>query len=348
MKIAIISFTNNGTRINKEISIYLKSKDISCQCFSNEKYATNYDVNPLKESIYQWTKRVFSEVDGIVFVGAVGIAVRAIAPCILDKTKDPAVVVVDEQGNYAISLLSGHIGGANELTIEVAKAVNAVPIISTATDMNHKFAVDIFAKRNSLYIEEMKTAKEITASVLDDEEIGLSIDDNIKIIGKIPPQVKSESNKGIKKGLYIGIYNHKPFETTLSLVPKIVTIGLGCRRDTPYEQIKNRILRVLSANGIHFSAIEQMASIDLKSNEPGLLEFAKEYSLPIAFFGKKELEAIKGDFNDSAFVKSITGVGNVCERAAVLASGGELIQDKDASDNVTIALAVKEWSVEFE
>lgn len=143
MKIAIASFTRNGCAWNRKLCAALKKH--SCEGYALEKYGKEAGIPAIAPSLPAWTERMFQKMDAILFIGACGIAVRSIAPYVKSKKTDPAVLCMDEQGKFVISLLSGHIGGANELTEEVAAVTGAVPVITTATDVNHKFAVDVFA-----------------------------------------------------------------------------------------------------------------------------------------------------------------------------------------------------------
>ena len=170
MKIAIASFTRNGCVWNQKLCAALKKH--SCEGYALEKYGKEAGIPAIAPSLPAWTERMFQKMDAILFIGACGIAVRSIAPYVKSKKTDPAVLCMDEQGKFVISLLSGHIGGANELTEEVAAVTGAVPVITTATDVNHKFAVDVFAVKNHCEICEMELAKETAALLVDGKTVG--------------------------------------------------------------------------------------------------------------------------------------------------------------------------------
>lgn len=351
MRLAVISFTEHGSRLNEALAGSLPARGYDCENYSMEKYAAKYHLKPLEEPLKTWTQRMFEEKDGILFISATGIAVRSIAPFVKDKTRDPAIVVMDEKGIFAISLLSGHLGGANELAGTLANLTGAIPVITTATDVNGRFAVDVFAKKNHLYISDMKKAKVVSADVLDEKQVGLWTD--YPVIGRIPQELAvwnpGEVFEGTN-GICISVTEDKqPFKQTLHLIPRIVTIGIGCKKGTSFAAIEERVLDVLRECGISLHAVKQIASIDLKAGEPGLLEFADRYHLKFVTYTAEELQQVSGEFTESPFVESVTGVSNVCERSAVLASGmGRLIQKKTAGGGVTVALAVEEWSVDFE
>ncbi|BFL47478.1 cobalt-precorrin 5A hydrolase [Lactonifactor longoviformis] len=368
MKIAVISFSRSGYALGEalhaglikeghEVTTYTKSKytkmvldesqlDIDAKTIRNVKQF----AKPVDESIGAWTSLRFQNSDALIFIGACGIAVRAIAPYVKDKKKDPAVVVVDEQGNYAISLLSGHIGGANALTLDVSRITGAKPVITTATDINEKFAVDVFAKRNGFYISDMGLAKDVSAALVAGKEVGFYSD--FPWIGELPEGLKIAHEDEERPELGIAItssYLEHPFVHTLYLVPRVITLGLGCRKDTVKEEIQNAVRKACDEQLIPTVAMEQVVSIDLKKDEPGILEYCRERNLPFITYTKEELAQVEGKFTKSEFVESITGLDNVCERSAVKGSeDGRLIVRKHAENGVTVALAMKKWSVEFE
>ena len=258
---------------------------------------------------------------------------------------------MDEKGIFAISLLSGHIGGANELAGKLANLTGAIPVITTATDVNGRFAVDVFAKKQKLWIADMKAAKQVSADVLDEKKIGLVTD--FPILGEMPEELEllkgTESFEG-KTGIVIALNEtFHPFPCTLHLIPKIVALGLGCRKGKEEAAIEEAVLEALSRNRLSIHSLMGAASVDLKAEEPGILAFCEKYGLDFQTYSAEELSEAEGDFTPSSFVKNVAGVDNVCERSAVLLSdGGKLIQKKAAGNGVTVALAVKEWSVEFE
>ncbi|MBR0597341.1 cobalt-precorrin 5A hydrolase [Sinanaerobacter chloroacetimidivorans] len=341
MKISMISFTKAGADTCIRIQDALTSNGHDCIAWGKEAFASEPGILPLKNSLLYWTKTAFQEREALIFVGATGIAVRAIALYLRDKTVDPAVVVVDEKGKYAVSLLSGHLGGANDLTREIAESIGAEPVITTATDLNHKFSVDDWAKKNRLRIGDMNLAKEISAAVLNEEVIGVSSDFDIE--GEPPEQILfRQAGKNITYGLRISIYEEPaPFPRTLFLIPKTVTVGIGCRKGISREKIEEGFYKVLDKEKISVNAIEKLCSIDLKKEEPAITQLAEKLEVPFWVFSAEELGATPGDYTPSDFVNRITGVDNVCERAAVLGSQGELIVKKQAINDVTIAIAVR-------
>lgn len=288
---------------------------------------------------------LFSAVDVLVFVGACGIAVRAIAPFVRSKTTDPAVIVTDERGLNVISLLSGHIGGANGLTRRIAAALGGNPVITTATDVNRRFAVDEWAARHGVAIQSMQAAKQFAVEILKRD---LPLQSDFPVCGALPGGVFC-ADQG-EFGAAISCRGRTPFDRTLQLIPRILHLGVGCKRNTPAEKIRAAVERVLAAEGYRREAVASVASIDLKRDEAGLLAFCAEEKLPVEFYTAEELRGVPGEFSASAFVQDTVGVDNVCERAAMRSAGegASLIIRKNCLDGVTVAVAQEKWSVCFE
>lgn len=335
MNLAVFAFTRNGCETARRAAAAMEYD--TCRMFTMAKFLED-GFEPYTPPLAQFTEPLFTWADTILFVGSTGMAVRAIAPWVKDKKTDPAVIVIDESGKYVISLLSGHIGGANRETRILAQKLGAVPVITTATDINERFSVDEWAARNQVAIGSMKAAKQIAAAILE-QDIPLVCDFPLR---SLPKGVIAGSCGPL--GMYIGWKNKQPFDTTLQLIPKCITLGIGCRRNTPAEKIEAAVSAVLK--DIPMEAIAKIASIDLKANEPGLLAFCSKYQLPAVFYTAEELRAVTGDFPASDFVSSITGVDNVCQRAAML-DGKRCIIEKTAVDGVTVSAAEMVWEAVF-
>lgn len=316
-------------------------------------------------TLYQWTRDAFLNADMILFIGACGIAVRSIAPFLKDKWKDPAVLVMDEGGNFCISLLGGHAGGGNRWCKKIAELTGACPVITTATDLRELFAVDIFALENDFYIKEHTLAKEVSAAVLAGEILPLVFGDEIlteegkseilKRRDDLMPQgialflesefLKEKEHKE-KLGIYAGVRRRElPFEKTLHLIPKSLILGLGCKKGTGEMAIRDRVEEFCREKELCNEAFFMAATIDLKKDEPGLLAFAKNSGLFLKTYSREKLSLLPGEFSGSPFVKQVTGVDNVCERSALACAidqGKEaaLLEGKYSGDGVTIAAAV--------
>lgn len=354
MKAAVISFTANGARLCAELCMKMREAGYECEGAVPEKYkSTEMDAAYVKVNhlpLYEWVEVHFDCMDILIFIGAAGIAVRAIGPFIKDKLTDPAVIVVDEKGQFAISLLSGHVGGANRITKEVAKRIGAVPVITTASDVNGVTAVDVWATKKGLLLTDKTMAKKIAQSVLDKLPVGFFVDaqlsEIVDVYGGIPDGC--EKDRCHSYNIWVTFYKQVSFGPLLGagilrLVARVLHIGIGCRRDTGAEVIKQSILHVLDQYNLDLMAVADIASIDLKSNERGILEMCREWEIPPLFFSKEMLLAVEGEFTASEFVKQITGVENVCERAAAAAAlrggrGYKKIVAKQSGNGVTVAV----------
>ncbi len=346
MRIKLIGFSSAGCSLVERISEGLSSQGNECEAYGKCTFVSECNVSPVTQTLHTWTEKAFQDSDAIVFVGAAGIAVRAIAPFVKTKVADPAIIVLDEKGTYSLPLLSGHIGGANSLAKSIAELIGAEAVITTATDINGKFSVDSFAEERGMHISSMSCAKDISTHILEKGSVGFKSD--FPVDGKLPDGLTYAEDGDI--GVHITSSDLKgPFGKTLNLIPKTIVVGLGCRKDTPAEKIEELVIKVLKSNELSIHSMNAVASIDLKMNEPGILSFCKKYGLEASFFSKEELETVEGDFSESSFVKNIAGVGNVCERAALKASNdGRLIQKKVAEDGVTVALASEFYIVHLE
>ena len=276
-----------------------------------------------------------------VFVGAAGIAVRSIAPWVRDKRTDPAVLCVDELGRFVVPLLSGHIGGANALALRLAEELGAVPVVTTATDVNGRFSVDAWAARQGLFLDSMKAAKAVSAAILEGP-VPLCCD--FPVEGELPPGVVRGDSGAV--GVCVSWRRKAPFRETLLLVPPVLRLGLGCRRGIAAEAVRAAVEQVLDQHGIHPRAVKGAASIDLKRDEAGLLDCCAAQGWPLDFYSAGELAALEGDFTPSERVLRVTGVDNVCERAAAM-GGGRLIVGKTVRGGVTVAVAEEGWTARF-
>lgn len=324
MTAAIIAFTRRGAALGRTLADQLEATLHVPARFASEVGAEAYD------SLKNWTAEAWTRADALIFVGAAGIAVRAIAPHVRDKFTDPAVVSVDEVGRFVVPLLSGHVGGANELAIKVAALTGGQAVVSTATDVNGLFAVDVWARERDMVITDRVLAKEISAALLEGEQVGFASD-----FGHPCPAGLTEGPA--KLGIWVTYRKGEgPFPCTLRLAPKGLVLGVGCRKGTLEETIREAVDQALS--GYEPQAVALAATIDLKKDEPGLLSFCAARNLPLTTFTAEELAQAEGTFTPSAFVAHITGVDNVCERAAVCA-GGTILVPKQAKNGVTTAVA---------
>ncbi len=287
--------------------------------------------------------------DAIIFVGATGIAVRAIAPFICGKAVDPAVLVIDEAGRYVISLLSGHLGGANALARTAASLIEAEPIITTATDAESAFAVDTFAKENGFLLTDLRKAKEVSAKVLRGEKLRIYSDIPMERLVHRPARHEAElvPAQEIDRADIVISYRTKLLNqaTGLRLIAKRVHVGLGARKGVTQAEVAAAVATCLEDAGIDPRAVVALASIDLKKQEAGILAYSYESGVPFVTYTAEELRTVEGAFAGSSFVQSVTGVANVCERAAAYAAGrsghAEVLVHKTIHGSVTTAVAVE-------
>ena len=287
--------------------------------------------------------------DAIIFVGATGIAVRAIAPFIHGKAVDPAVLVIDEAGRYVISLLSGHLGGANALARTAASLIEAEPIITTATDAESAFAVDTFAKENGFLLTDLRKAKDVSAKVLRGEKLRIYSDIPMERLVHRPARHEAElvPAQDIARADIVISYRTKLLNqaTGLRLIAKRVHVGLGARKGVTQAEVAAAVATCLEDAGIDPRAVVALASIDLKKQEAGILAYSYESGVPFVTYTAEELRTVEGAFAGSSFVQSVTGVANVCERAAAYAAGrsghAEVLVHKTIHGSVTTAVAVE-------
>ena len=353
--LSIISFTEKGAHLSLKLLDMLSEEGENAWLYTKCSKYRDGSINKRLRYVYsntdEWAKVQMSAKNGLLFIGACGIAVRAIAPWVVNKLYDSPVLVMDELGTYVIPILSGHVGGANEIAVKIAEMTGSIPVITTATDLNKSFAVDIFAKKNYLYIENKNGIAKVSSKVLRGEKINIAIESHgyghdsrfanqIKIVDFPPKQpvdvIITTGNCG--------------YNADLVLRPREYVLGMGCKRDKEPEKIAGYIDQTLTALGISKNQVYAICSIDKKRDEAGFLQWSSLERIPFITYSAEELEDVEGDFEVSQFVKSQVGADNVCERAALkgCGEGGELVYRKHASDGMTIAVAKRDWRVSFD
>lgn len=355
-KIIVFSFTRIGTELNRKLcSAFRKWEDTLCCSYAPGKYAGD-GVDPLPEDIRMFIGRNWRDCS-FLFIGAAGIAVRYIAPWVKDKFTDPAVLVMDEKGQYVIPLLSGHVGGAAALADKVAEITGGTAVHTTATDVQGKFAPDVFAERNHLFITDRKRAKEISAAILEGERIGFLAEDSQSCMeGTVPGELavcrSLEEAEKFSHRIIVSDRNLSGEDGTLLLRPKNVIAGIGCRKGISPELLERGLIEILDRHGLVPEQLEAVASIDLKKEEPAILALTEKYRIPFITYSAEELGRITEVTAGSDFVKQTTGVDNVCERAALLYSQernfeGEMIQGKWIGSSMTASLVRRRVVLRF-
>ena len=328
MNVALISFTDRGADVAARVAEALRAEghEASCACGSG----------PGKVDRMAWAAEEFARCDALVFIGAAGIAVRTVAPLLESKLSDPAILVIDEACEHCVPLLSGHVGGANELARRIGALVGAEPVITTATDVAGVFAVDTWAVSHGLSIVHPERIKMVSGALLAGREVTCSSEQ--PIAGCAPDGLHILPARA-REGIDIQIGIECVPADVLGLVPRKAVLGVGCRRGAEAAHLSAAVDAFLASHGIEPVAIGMLASIDLKASEPGLLELAGERGWAFRTFSADELNSQGGDFEPSSFVRDVTGTDNVCERS-VAATGAAVLFPKETVEGVALALGV--------
>jgi len=333
-KIAVWAITPNGAFLAVRIAAAFPNADVYGGGRLDRLPESAVRFDSLTEAVAERFRRY----SGHVFIMATGIVVRTVAGLIVHKTEDPAVVVVDDRGAFAISLLSGHIGGANRLAEQVAAVIGAQPVVTTATDVNGAVSIDLLAAELGLTIETPSAIKTVNMALLTGSP--LEMHDPLGLLaGRIP--TAPHGNRAAAARLWVDDRISAAPPGALVLRPPSLVAGIGCNRHTKSEEIRELLFGTLQANGLAAASLKSLASIDLKRDEPGLAELVRELGLPLRFFSRAEIGAVEDTVpTPSTAVAKHIGVKSVCEAAAILSSrGGTLIVPKQSSRNATVAVA---------
>lgn len=334
MKIAVISVTKSGDVISEKLK---GSLDIELYSKENIK-----DFN-----IRQIAKKAMEEYKALIFISSTGIAVRAIAEHIKAKDKDPAVLVIDSCGNFVISLLSGHLGGANELALKVSQILNCTPVITTATDNMGIIAPDMIAKNNGLLIDNLKDAKSIAALLVDGKKVGFA-DDKANI--SVPKGYTSnlEDSEGlvyVTNKLYYDrsqynqsdLCNKNKGIANLKLIRRDIVLGIGCRKNFNTDEMRRTVQNLLKDRNIDERAVKFIGTVEVKKDEQAILKLAEYLGCELKIFSIEDIKKIHNKYEGSNFVEKTIGVRAVCEPCVEL-TGAKLITDKIKANGMTICI----------
>lgn len=317
-----------------------------------------------KENFKENLRAGFGRYDSLVCIMATGIVVRILAPLIVHKTSDPAVVVLDQKGKYAISLLSGHLGGANDLAREMAVISDGEAVITTATDVAGELSFDTFAKKHDMAIENIGQLKHISGALLSGKKVNVFTDKNA---AELYPELAKEQKRGmiailplseffktyaiesnipavvIDERLFVSNSTVPQAAPVLYLRPRTICAGIGCKRNMEQKPIEEALLHTLKEEGIHPFSLKCIATIPLKSDEPGIIGTAANLNVPLQIIPTEEIENLdisQLGIQTSEFVASQTGVLSVSTACSYLASSkGTILRDKAKYKGITIALS---------
>ena len=336
MKIACFSFTDMGNIIGKKLVQLV-----------NEDYTFNhYHNSEIKGGIKSIVPYAWNNYDGLVFISATGIAIRMINPLINHKTKDPAVIVIDDFSKYVISLLSGHIGGANELTHYISERMDALPIITTASDSRGIESIDLFAQKNNYYIEDLDSITALTSMMVNGKKIGFySEDKNIINYNNLIVLKELETvHKDIEGLIIISSTIIKDINIPHTILrPKNLNIGIGCKKDIEANKIREAIESSLKGAKLSSNSIKSIGTVEVKKHERGIIEASEFYNCSLKIFTVEEIREVEEMFQKSQFVKDTIGVYSVSEPAAYLL-GGELIIRKSKHNGITISISKENYN----
>lgn len=366
MRLAIIALTRGGVSLGQGVQMGLRSDHEEVTLYTLEKWRTGLAPEGSKALALPMANAVgllFEQYDGLICIMATGIVVRSIAPHLKSKTTDPAVIVLDEQGTHVISLLSGHLGGANALTEQVADICNGSAVITTASDVTETLAVDTLAQFLNCSITDMKKAKEVTALMVSGEAVDILLDDRsaqamkrqpdgrLQLRGrKLPPHIRGwtswEHMRSEVKGRIILQVGDTPVPKDDSnrtilcqLVYRDITAGIGCRKGIDPERLWLALHEACRMAKVSVLRVGSMATVEIKAQEPALLEVAKRLAVPVQIISYDDIRVQASQFEGSDFVEQTIGVRAVAEPCGFLGSGkGKKRLGKTAFNGITISL----------
>jgi cobalt-precorrin 5A hydrolase len=349
MRTAVIAITRNGSLLGRRLRDGLAEAELHV----SRRYAgqagpvgQTFDPGDLKEVVIT----LWQGMDAFIFIMATGIVVRMIAPLLKSKETDPAVVVMDDAGTFAISLLSGHLGGANELAERCAFISGARPVITTATDVNELPSFDMLAKEQGWVIDNISGVKTLNRVMLDGERIAVvdhSGQARCWFHGRANLAFFETFSEAITSGAHGFLFvtnRHLPPQTQpsnlLILRPRNLVLGIGCNRNTPSDEIDEFVGTHLRRIFLSLKSVCRIATVAAKRDETGLLAFAERHGIPMSFYESEELNRVTVPSQPSQHALAAIGANGVAEPAALLASeGGRLLLKKVKSANVTLAVA---------
>lgn len=318
MKLAVWAVTR-GAGLN---GVEIKNKIEGIDVFTLSKFKIDNSIQ--MENFTEELNEAFNKYDGHIFIMATGIVIRKIASLIKSKDVDPAVVVIDEGMNFVISLLSGHLGGANDLTQNLHEIFGLVPIITTSSDVTGKIAVDTLSQKLKCNLKSLEAAKKVTSLIVDGKNVELSL----------PKNICNENPEGVM------VISNKENLEIVHLYPENLVIGIGSRRGIEKEKVYEFLIETLEKHNLSLKSIKHFATVDLKADEKGIIETARELGKELKIVSREEILTVEDMFHGSEFVKKEIGVKAVSEPCAYLTSSkdGKFIEIKAKKDGMTISI----------
>jgi len=343
-KVSVLAITKNGVNIGTRLVENFPEWSV----YAPSKFSDDRKINWYSESTSEKIVELFKTSEALICLFSLGAVIRLISPHLKDKKTDPAVIVIDDKMNFVISVLSGHLGGANELTTAIAEKLGATPVITTAADVNKTIAVDLLGKEFGWKIEDDSNVTKVSAHMVNEEKIGVfqnagntdwlkSLPKNVQVYKKLEELEKS-NNKGnliISDNNIIG----NILQNSVVYHPPSLVIGVGLHWDTSKEKIKQGMEDCLNRFNLSPKSVSKLASIKKPKDVQGLLDLGVEMNIPVEFIDREELSKIDAP-NPSETVKSFEGTSSVSEAAAIKVSAGNLIVEKQKfPPDLTIAIA---------
>ena len=322
MKLAVITVTEKGVRNGLKIK-----EKTDCDVFTISKFMKEKTLL-IENGLQNFFEKNLLKYDTFLFITASGIAVRTIAPFIKSKDKDPAVLTMDEEGNFIISLLSGHLGGANEAAKILGEITGAVPVISTASDVSGKIAVDTIAMKINGKLESLESAKKVTSLIVAGKEVNI----------KVPENMENENPQGV-----ILISNRKNIEIA-KIIPQNIVVGIGCKKNKEAEKIIDAVKDSFEKLNLCEESIRVFATVDIKENEAGIIGTAEYFGKELKIVSREDIQKIENNFETSQFVKKSIGVGAVSAPCAFIAGNGrgKFLAEKLKYEGITISIFEEE------
>lgn len=351
-KIAVLCITKNGKELGLKIKNSMKNTNlynVDLYFVKKDTFCDDNQVIYINKKLKEFVPEIFPQYDYIIFIMATGIVVRTIAPLIVNKFSDPAILVTDEKGKNIISLLSGHMGGANEMTLYISDILSSNPVITTGTDVNNKSSLDMIAKSLNGHIDDFRDkVLKINSRIVNNEKVGLYIDGDYKVDTRGFEVLSKDDNLINSMDEVVIISNRNTLEEDLNrklkdkeiikVTPKDIVIGIGCKRNTECEHMKNSLIDFLSKQNIDINAVKEIGSIDVKKDEEAIINLSKYLNVPFKIFTPEEISKVDYLYDKSEWVKKNVGVYSVAEPVAHLLSNGNLIVQKHKYNGITFSV----------